>query len=70
MCPGESLVVDHPVVGVNLCDYFGSEIVFLVLVNGGGKGLEGFGFVAFPSENEYILFPPITTEPTLSPIQM
>jgi hypothetical protein len=68
MCPGESLVVGHPVVGVNLCDYFGSEILFMVAVNGGGLGLEGYGFVAFPSKMN--LFPPITNEPTSSPIQL
>lgn len=68
MCPGEILVVDHPVDKVNLCNFFGTEMVFEVEVNGGGDGLTGEGFVSFPIANQITLAPSRITVPTTLPV--
>ena len=68
MCPDETLVVEHPVGMINLCDYFGKDIGFHVKVNGGGAGLEGEGVASFPVYNVIILPPsPFTDVPSASP---
>lgn len=68
MCPGEILVVDHPVDSVNLCNFFGTELNFVVEVNGGGNGLVGEGFVSFPIANQITLAPSRLSAPTAIPV--
>jgi hypothetical protein len=64
ICPGEILIVDHPVDSVNLCNVFGTELIFVVEVNGGGNGLVGEGFVSFPIANQITLAPSPLSAPT------
>jgi hypothetical protein len=71
LCPDETLVIEHPVGIINLCDYFGKEIVFYVKVNGEGAGLEGEGVVFFPVDN--VIVPPpssLTYSPSSSATPM
>ena len=70
LCPDETLVIEQLVFGVNLCNYFGKEIVFQVEVNGGGDNLNGEGIALFPAVNasnspSFISVP--TTTPVNSP---
>jgi hypothetical protein len=62
LCPDETLVIEHPVGMINLCDYFGKVIIFHVMVNGGGAGLEGKGGASFPKET-IRTFPPSPQSP-------
>ena len=71
LCPDETLVIEHPVGIINLCDYFGKEIVFYVKVNGEGAGLEGEGVVFFPVDNVIVPPPsPLTYSPSSSATPM
>ena len=68
LCPAETLVVEHPVGMINLCEYFGEEIVFSVKVNGGGAELEGEGVASFPKE--IIITSTPSNEPSSAPVPL
>ncbi len=68
LCPDETLVIEHPVGMINLCDYFNKKIGFHVKVNGGGAGLEGKGGASFPKETNRTL--PPSDEPSSAPVPL